>query len=312
MKLETINYKIPVFSVVIPTFNRENVIMRAVQSVIEQTVQDFEIIVIDDGSNDNTKSVISTIPDFRIRYFFQENRGASKARNKGIEMARGKYIAFLDSDDKFLPHHLDNARPVLERGENICTYTQIIVDRGRGRGVSYFKPPRAIRQGENIAEYCLSDRGFVPTSTLIVPTSLAKQTKYDENLSAGDDIDFAIRITKIGAKLSMLKKPGAICYDIDFDDRLSRRDNIEERLAWLERLRPTITKRAFYGDIGWRIAKKYSERGEIIRALRLYLISNKKRCYSIRLSISVFLQIILPAHIYRKLSDNLARIGVRP
>lgn len=93
-------------SVIIPTYNRAHYIREAVESVLAQSYKNFEIIVVDDGSTDGTEEVLHPYRD-SIRYFYQENQGASAARNLGIKNARGKYIAFLDSDDFWLPEMLE-------------------------------------------------------------------------------------------------------------------------------------------------------------------------------------------------------------
>lgn len=107
----------PFFSVIIPTYNREQFIRRAINSVLNQTCQDFEIIVVDDGSKDQTKKVVSTF-GAQVRYVYQENQGPSIARNTGIRLARGQYIAFLDSDDQFLPNKLYMNKKFLEANKN--------------------------------------------------------------------------------------------------------------------------------------------------------------------------------------------------
>jgi glycosyltransferase involved in cell wall biosynthesis len=89
----------PKVSVVIPTYNRAAKVRNAIESVLAQTVTDLEIIVVDDGSSDDTGCVLGEMFGDRIRYYFQTNQGASVARNKGVEEARGEWIAFLDSDD---------------------------------------------------------------------------------------------------------------------------------------------------------------------------------------------------------------------
>lgn len=93
-------------SVVIPTYNRARYLREAIESVLKQTYQNFEIIVVDDGSTDNTKEVVSSYGN-RINYIFQENKERSAARNNGIIHAKGEYIALLDSDDMWLPNHLE-------------------------------------------------------------------------------------------------------------------------------------------------------------------------------------------------------------
>jgi len=91
-------------SVIIPTLNRSTTIIRAIESILAQTFKNYEIIVIDDGSSDNTKELISS---YDLKYVFTENRGVSYARNLGVEMAKGEWIAFLDSDDEWLPTKLE-------------------------------------------------------------------------------------------------------------------------------------------------------------------------------------------------------------
>jgi len=100
--------KNPTISVIIPTYNRANFIDVAIKSVLNQSYQDFEIIIVDDGSTDNTEEIVKNFNDFRINYFFHKfNQGISAARNTGIKACQGKYIAFLDSDDEWLPEKLD-------------------------------------------------------------------------------------------------------------------------------------------------------------------------------------------------------------
>lgn len=100
----------PTVSVIIPTYNREALVPRALDSVIAQTFDDFEILLIDDGSTDNTEDVAHRYAERlgdRFRYIRQENAGSSAARNRGIDAARGRFIAFLDSDDEYLPTKLE-------------------------------------------------------------------------------------------------------------------------------------------------------------------------------------------------------------
>jgi glycosyltransferase involved in cell wall biosynthesis len=99
----------PFFSIVIPTYNRAAFISETIESVINQTYSDWELIVIDDGSTDNTKEIIQAIiqNDNRIKYRYQNNSERSAARNNGINNSNGEYICFLDSDDQFLPNHLE-------------------------------------------------------------------------------------------------------------------------------------------------------------------------------------------------------------
>lgn len=104
-----------VVSVITPTYNRESTLLRTINSVLNQTYTNFEYIIVDDCSTDNTKRLVKEIDDERLKYIkLDKNRGANAARNEGIRQAQGKYISFLDSDDQFTPEHLIKIVSVLE------------------------------------------------------------------------------------------------------------------------------------------------------------------------------------------------------
>jgi glycosyltransferase involved in cell wall biosynthesis len=127
----------PRVSVILPTFNRASTLERAVRSVLEQTWDDLELIVVDDGSSDNTGEVIAGLGDPRLRSIrLEENRGAAHARNVGIEEARGDYIAFQDSDDEWLP-------------EKLYRQMQAMDSAPRGTGVIYTDMLRVGREGQS-------------------------------------------------------------------------------------------------------------------------------------------------------------------
>lgn len=129
----------PKVSVVIPTYNRAGYILETVDSVRKQSFKDYEIIIIDDGSKDNTREMLSDlIEEKTVRYYFQENRGESAARNRGISESDGEYIAFLDSDDLFLPDKLEKQVAYLDLNPTVglvhCWYSKFNdeeVDLGR-------------------------------------------------------------------------------------------------------------------------------------------------------------------------------------
>src|SRR6185369_17689982 len=105
----------PTFSVITPTYNRAVFIKRTIESVLAQTFSDFEIIVVDDGSTDNTGEIVRSIVDDRLTYHFKTNEERAVARNTGVAMARGKYVTFLDSDDLLYEDHLQAAADVISR-----------------------------------------------------------------------------------------------------------------------------------------------------------------------------------------------------
>jgi len=99
---------VPIVTVIIPTYNRRQYLSRAIESVLEQTFRDYELLIIDDASKDDTRALVSEYTDSRIQYFRHEtNRGAPAARNTGLRHAKGEFIAFLDSDNEWLPQRLE-------------------------------------------------------------------------------------------------------------------------------------------------------------------------------------------------------------
>ena len=108
----------PFFSVIIPVYNRANKLGAAIESVRAQSCQDFEILVVDDGSGDDPSRIAEPFHDPRIRFMSQPNGGGGKARNTAIDQARGRFIAPLDSDDVFLTHHLADMKALLENSSN--------------------------------------------------------------------------------------------------------------------------------------------------------------------------------------------------
>lgn len=129
---------VPAVSVIVPAFNRADTILRSVNSVIAQTFQDWEAIVVDDGSTDQT-AAITTGLDPRIRVIRQENQGLSGARNTGVTASRGEFIAFLDSDDEWRPEHLEICVAFLRaHPEEHFVTTEFIEDFGHGRTIRHY------------------------------------------------------------------------------------------------------------------------------------------------------------------------------
>ncbi|MCU1308779.1 MAG: glycosyl transferase family protein, partial [Acidobacteriaceae bacterium] len=106
-------------TVIIPTFNRERYVQRAIESALNQSFRDYEIVVVDDGSTDNTRSALRRYDD-KIHYACQVNRGASAARNRGIQVASGEWLAFLDSDDEWDPSYLARQMEQADNNPTVC------------------------------------------------------------------------------------------------------------------------------------------------------------------------------------------------
>jgi glycosyltransferase involved in cell wall biosynthesis len=301
----------PFFSVIIPVYNRAAALRRAIESVRAQSSQDFEIVVVDDGSRDDPRAVVDGFGDARIHFLSRPNGGGGKARNTAIDHARGRFIAPLDSDDIFLPHHLASMKTLLEHTTGTVGYARVRVD--RGDGCMFLKPPRAIRPAEDMATYLLCDRGFVPTITVVAPREAAVRVRYAENLRPAEDTDFAIRLFLAGYSFRMLEEPGAVWNDGFDPGRTSAGTGGDKLGAWLERMRPLIPPRAYHGARGWAYAKLIAP-GRPLAALGLYLGAVLRGCYRPSLAAIIFLQIFLSRAGYRRLADHAVswlRIGVR-
>lgn len=129
----------PQVSIILPTYNRADTIRRAIESVQAQTFQNWELIVVDDGSTDSTAALVAHL-DPRITLIWQTNRGFAEARNAGIRASTGNYLAFLDSDDEWLPHHLELCLAFLEAfpGEHFVG-AELLEDFGQGRFVNHYR-----------------------------------------------------------------------------------------------------------------------------------------------------------------------------
>ena len=301
----------PFFSVIIPVFNRAEALRAAIASVLDQTCQDFEIVVVDDGSADDPRTVVESFADPRIRFFRQDNAGGGAARNTALDKALGRFIAPLDSDDVFLPQHLERMRALLEGTSDTVGYARILVDRGQDRVI--IKPPRAIAPGEDMATYLLCDRGFVPTITTVAPRAAACRVRYHTDLRAAEDVDFAIRLALDGCHFRMIEEPGAVWKDLADPGRASSDRNRVAFGAWLDELKPRIPAIAWHGARGWALAKMVA-RDEPLRALYLYLNAVLRGCYRPALAAVVFLQIFLGRGGYRLVADRAIawlRLGLK-
>ncbi len=175
-------------SVIIPTYNRESFIERSINSVLNQTYKDMEVLVVDDGSTDNTRDVVAKILDTRVRYFYKENGGVSSARNFGFENSKGVYISFLDSDDLFLPEKIGFQVDALEKNRDydICYHPIMRVD-SKGAPIRY----KDINKLNTPSGYILKDffNGKIPREIHIM--SLLFRRECFESLG-GFDLDFTI------------------------------------------------------------------------------------------------------------------------
>ena len=188
----------PKVSVIIPTYNRGNLIHGAIESVSAQTYQDFEIIVVDDGSSDQTRSKLAAFrKDNKIRYIFQENRGSSSARNRGGREAEGEYLAFLDSDDLFLPTKLEKQAAVLETEPDFAMVQSFFAkfraspEEELGTRKTKFFSGHIYPQILTYWSYLMN-----PSCILIRKSVFEELGGFDESMPSAEDLDFFRRVAR--------------------------------------------------------------------------------------------------------------------
>jgi glycosyltransferase involved in cell wall biosynthesis len=200
MNLHTIE---PFFSIIIPTFNRKAILTRALDSLLAQTEQNWEAIIIDDGSTDETLQYISNYlnEDNRIQYQPQKNTGAALAKNVGIEKAKGKFITFLDSDDEYAPHHLAIRLEILQQ------FPEIQFLYGGAQIIGNQFVPNRFDVSENIH---LDD--CVIGGTFFIERNLLLSLDGFNDIRIGEDADLYERLMFLNVKSKEVKEPTYLYY----------------------------------------------------------------------------------------------------
>lgn len=232
----------PTVSVVIPTYNRPHLLERAIKSVLQQTYDDYECIVVDDGSTEDIEASVEKFADSRLTYVAHEqNRGGNVARNTGIDAAAGEYVAFLDSDDVWHPEKLAQQVTCLESRSSdwvgvYCLYRTTSDRRGERlrRFVDRILPdgPHATEGPEGgrelIDDLLLDNVPFGGTSTLMIRTdTLESIDGFDESFSRNQDRELLMRLLQTG-KLACVDEELVVRYDTDLPTADSIREANEQ------------------------------------------------------------------------------------
>jgi len=188
---------LPEVSVIIPTYNRAQCIKRAIQSVIDQTFRDVEIIVVDDGSTDDTEESVKSISDQRISYIRCEmNRGSGAARNEGLKVAQGNYIAFLDSDDEWLPAKLSRQVERMDAEPpqvGVCLCGARIFKNGDLNSPVAYVPKNAWEHG-TFRRFVMGRIMFLTPTVLFRRACLAKIGLMVPEMRRNQDVEFLLRL----------------------------------------------------------------------------------------------------------------------
>jgi glycosyltransferase involved in cell wall biosynthesis len=183
-------------SIIVPTFNAEKYLMDTIQSVVAQTFTDWELLIIDDGSNDCTASLVGGFSsDKRIRYYFQPNAGVAAARNHGLRIANGDYLSFLDADDYWFPTNLEKKVAVLADAEIDWVFSDMEVTDEDLRPTGKFETGSDV---DMLRHYLLWDRPVAPgpcSNVVAKRKCFENGLCFDERFSTAADQDFAINLS---------------------------------------------------------------------------------------------------------------------
>lgn len=245
-------------SVIIPLYNREKTIQRAIDSVLNQTYTNIEVLVVDDGSSDNSVQMLNKYKrDERVKVFYQSrNKGANAARNRGIKEAKGDYIAFQDSDDMWLPDKLEKQIRYMEKENfyvSFCAY-----QRYYGDAIQIVPNISEQLNSEDIREK-LKRRNIIGTPTLVIHKSVVfKVGMFDEEMPRLQDYEYIIRIIK---KFNVCFVNEALVMEYELDDCISRNQkNLHQAYALL------VKKHADFIDVDFIWGEYLNTGSEIEKA----------------------------------------------
>lgn len=183
----------PKVSVIIPTYNRSRYICEAIDSVLAQTYKDFEIIIVDDGSTDNTKGILSKY-NSKIRYFYKTNGGVASARNFGINKATGEYIAFIDSDDLWLETKLKKQVDYMGKNNTDLVYCNMCI---MENGIINYKKIKPTKPAFSFFDLLL-DGGNLTTSTILLKkTCFDRLGLFNESFKVASDYEMWLRFSLV-------------------------------------------------------------------------------------------------------------------
>ena len=297
----------PKVSAIIPTRNRPELVVKAVHSVLRQTMSDVEAIVVIDGSDERSQIALDAIGDSRVRVIaLQDGVGGSEARNTGVRAATSRWVAFLDDDDEWLPRKLELQLAVAERSgsDSVVSVTRFLLR--PSEGAESIWPQRFPRPGEPISEYLFcSSRNVFQTSTLMSSRSLFLEVPFTKGLQRLQDWDWLLRV---------MARPGTILETCDevlsiylvHTATISNKADWRSSLEWARRNRSLITGRAYSCFIAKKCAADAKRQGAPLRErFELFRESVVGGSPSLRSVVMFLLYAALPSEERHRLGDRL-------
>ncbi|WP_163527370.1 glycosyltransferase family 2 protein [Halobacillus ihumii] len=287
-------------TIVIPTYNRGHLIDRTIKSVLNQTYTNFELLIVDDASQDNTSEVVSSYKDERIRYIRLENNSkGTKPRNIGIKQSKGKFIALLDSDDEWVPNKLESQLSFIDqyKEESFLCFTDVIFKRNE---VEKFSMNNPIKDSEDIMDYILLGGNCVQTSTYMFPSELGKRVLFGLNIKKHQDWDFCLRLQQQGAKFISLSEPLSI-YNVDErGDRIANNSKYKLSLEWLNKVSDQLSEQSYYAFLANYVSSALIINHKRRKALYYYLKAFQKDSISLIVLIKGLIKCVIPLNLFRK------------
>lgn len=234
-------------SVVVPTCNRPDLMTRSVQSALNQTFDNLEVVVVVDGGDEATVSKLAQIRDRRLRTIsIEKNVGGSEARNIGVRAALGEWIALLDDDDEWLPGKIDQQLAAAKTSKAVYPLvTSKYVARSNGNR-DRVRPRRLPKPGEAISEYMFDYLCYSQTSTFFCSRELLLKIPFQRALKSFQDIDWFLRANRDpDVELTVLSDPLVIYYAPDERATITSKLGWKARLAWGKENRGLMTRRAY-------------------------------------------------------------------
>jgi len=275
------------FSIVIPAYNASESIVTTLDCVAAQTYQHFEVIIIDDKSADAEQlaAVVQSEKYSQLKInlvLSQEKLNGSGARNKGIELATGDYISFLDADDEWHKDKLLESVKVInkleaEGKEKFIIFSQVnIIQDGEFLKVMPLQP---VARNETVAEYLFGCYGFIQTSTLVMKREYAQDIKFDPKYIRHQDYDFCIRADKKGYEFVMIAQPLANYHLITKFGSKHKGESVKYSFFWLDAMKPWLTQRDINTYKAYKLPLRYKMDGKSFQAsvsfARYFFLTNK-------------------------------------
>lgn len=265
------------FSVIIPLFNKEQYVEKCIKSLSAQTYQDFEILVIDDGSSDSSVRRVQQLGSSKLTLIAQKNSGVSAARNRGIDLAKGDYICFLDADDWYEPAFLQNINELIERFDAASAYCSGYFLRKGAETRRSVEPTGYDGQEMFLIDdfYDQWSRGaFFYTSSICVSRALLQVTelRFPRNEQLGEDQDMWFSLVERGS-IAYVRQPLSN-YAIGTSNSLTHSQKLLDEYPFLSRLKDRVRR----GDIGAAqlvSAARVIQRNELERSINNSLYGSK-------------------------------------